>query len=189
MRYSVFIITIFLLMGCNLGNDNQSPVQQTPTQPVSESDEPITYWQMLPINEVVPTEDDVMLFDQLILRRIEDDTPRTDSNIINLERAIQGVIDTATVWNADSVSIESLMIEDGLATIRLNGTISAVGGAILSAVPTQFYLTVFENPTIDSVLITLDGENIANLGISHDSQFQENDVVFTRAMLETQLSK
>ncbi len=186
MRYILFIITIVLLVGCNSGND--APLlEQTPTQSVSESDEPITYWQMLPINDVAPTEDDVVLFDQFILRRVERDVVRTDSDIINLERAIQGVIESDNLWNADNLTIESLMIDNGLATIRLNGTITAVGGAILSAVPTQFYLTVFEDPNIESVLITLDDENIANLGISHDSQFQENDVVFTREMLTAQL--
>lgn len=190
MRYSIFIITLFLLVGCNLGIDD-SIIEQTPTvSSVDSTRETVRYWQMLPINEIVPITDDIVLFDQIILRQIiEEDTLQSEFDVINLEWAIQAMIDSPNLWNADNLTIESVMIDDAVATIRLNGTISAVGGAILSVVPTQFYLTIFDSPTIDGVLITLNGEHIDNLGIANDSQARTNDFIVTREILAERLAQ
>lgn len=188
MRYTIFIITLFLLVGCNLGNPTPIP-EQVPTalDVDSVSDVPIGYWQMLPINEVVPTDTDIVIIDQFLLRRVEHITSRTNNNVINLEQAIQALINSDNLWEAENLIIESVMIEGSFATIRLTGDIRAAGGAIFSAVPTQFYLTAFEDPTIDSVLVLVGGENIANLNISNDIQRIANDVAFTREMLATRI--
>lgn len=191
MRYSIFIITVLFLTGCNLGADD-SIIEQTPTAPSVDNTIPrenVRYWQMLPINEIVPTADDIVLFEQVVLHQTQNDNMQAEFDIVNLEWAIQAMIDSDNLWNADNLTIESLMIEEGVATIRLNGTISAVGGAILSAVPTQFYLTIFKTPTIDSVLITLNGEHIENLGIANDSQARANDFIVTREILAERLAQ
>ena len=189
MRYSIFIITVLFLTGCNLGADD-SIIEQTPTaSSVDNTRETVRYWQMLPINEIVPTADDIVLFEQIVLHQTQNDNVQAEFDIVNLRWALQAMIDSDNLWDANNLTIESLMIDEGLATIRLNGTISAVGGAILSAVPTQFYLTIFEIPTIDSVLITLNGEHIENLGIANDSQARVNDFIVTREILAERLAQ
>lgn len=196
MRHFVFIFTAILLTACNLASPatENAPVVETDipaTQVVTPDPQlagtPIVYWRFASILDVTPTDEDIVIFGLGILRRVETTTARTGIPSADLETSLQGMMSSQNVWTAENVVLESVTVEGDMVTIRLSGTISAVGGAILSVVPTQFQLTVFEEPGIIRALITLNGQNIANIGISHSSQAVADNVPFTREGLTATL--
>lgn len=196
MRHFVFIFTAILLTACNLASPatENAPVVETDipaTQVVTPDPQlagtPIVYWRFASILDVTPTDEDIVIFGLGILRRVETTTARTGIPSSDLQTSIQGMMNSQNVWTVENVVIESVIVEGDMVTVRLSGTISAVGGAILSIVPTQFQLTVFEEPGINRALITLNGQNIANIGISHSSQAVADNVPFTREGLTATL--
>ena len=201
MRYSVFVITIMLLTACNLAlpAGESAPVVETSAQiqplvtNAIETGVPqvdgtaISYWRFANITDVTPADTDIVIFGLGVLAEVESATVRTGIPATDIEIAMQDMINSNNIWTAENIVIESVIIDGDMVTIRLSGTISAVGGAILSMVPIQFQLTVFEEQSINRALITLNGQNLANLGASHESQLVANDVPFTRDGLNTSL--
>lgn len=192
MRTIIIMITGLSLIACNLSSPSAPiAIEATPTAISNEiSDEElgnITFWQSFPINDITPTEDDIVIIEQIVLRRMESDTARTGMPIIDLERTLQVMFESNNIWTANDVRIESLSIRDGVARIELSGNISALAGVIASMIPSQMQFTVFEEASIDAMLMTLDGQNIANFGADHLTQLEAGDFIFTREAFTSEL--
>lgn len=99
----------------------------------------------------------------------------------SLELAIN---DSNNLWTSENLEISSIHFDGGHANIALNGEIWGVGGLVLYATSSQFLLTIFANPQVQTAVVTLNGENIRNLGISHISQAKEANYVFTREEIQ-----
>ncbi|MCJ7622841.1 MAG: hypothetical protein MUO76_05005 [Anaerolineaceae bacterium] len=67
----------------------------------------------------------------------------------------------------------------------LEGEFFGAGDVVLIAAREQILLTVFTEASVQTATITLNGKNIANLGISHSSQAKPADYTYTRAEIET----
>ena len=67
----------------------------------------------------------------------------------------------------------------------LEGEFFGAGGIVLIAARVQILLTVFTEASVQTATITLNGKNIANLGISHNSQIKPADYMYTRTEIET----
>lgn len=187
MRYFIMSIVALTLIACSLS----SPVAPTPVPPPPITFEPVetvAYWILTDIDEVTPRDEDYVFIEQLALSRIETATPQSNDIESNLAFAIGAVLMANNIWQANDTVLESVTVEGDLATIRLNGNISAVGGAILSLVPTQFLLTIFEDNHINQAIITLNGETIGNIVASQDSQLRPADFIYTRESLAETLS-
>jgi hypothetical protein len=83
-------------------------------------------------------------------------------------------------WTSEDLSIASVGLEEGHATVELDGSISGAGGIVLVATRMQILSTIFAEPSVQTATVTLNGECIANLGISHESEARAADYRFTR---------
>lgn len=98
-----------------------------------------------------------------------------------LEAALQ---DGHNPWIGGSLYIDSLTLSDGFAEVALKGVIAAPGDVVLIAARWQILLTVFANANVQTALVTLEGDNIGNLGISHSSEGKTPDYAYNRAEVE-----
>lgn len=202
MRYFIFLSTIILLAACstaspateNAPDATDIPATEIPATVAVATDIPqlagtaIPYWQLVSINDITdPSVDDIAMFGHGILTRIESTSVRTGDSVTDIETALNEMMSSQNLWEAENVLIESITLEGDSLTIEMSGTITAIGGGLLAIVPIQFQLTVFEDPAINSTLITLNGENLANIGVSHSSLGVGNQIPFTRAGLTTTL--
>jgi hypothetical protein len=80
-------------------------------------------------------------------------------------------------------------LKDGAANVELEGVYSAPGDIVLIAARQQIILTVFAEEAVQTAVITLNGENIVNLGISTSSEAKPNDYVITRAEVQAFLAE
>ncbi|MEO1287575.1 MAG: hypothetical protein AAFV93_07390 [Chloroflexota bacterium] len=107
----------------------------------------------------------------------------------DLQSALGTLIGADNIWQANELYIDVLTVEGDLATVALTGEVQAVGGAILSIVPIQFFLTIFEQVTINRAIVTLNGESLYNIGIANDAQARPADFVTTREAFFSDLSQ
>ena len=186
MRLTMLILIAITLAGCNLGTptetDTETTLSATETSPIDIADQQaiLFYWRSFGINEVTPTEDDYVFIEQIVLRRQELETAPSNDVSADLQSALGAMLSVPNLWQADNVSIDSLTVTADLVTVNMSGEIRAVGGAVLSIVPTQFLLTIFEQVTINRAIVTLNGEHLGNISASHDSQIRPADFVVTR---------
>jgi hypothetical protein len=68
--------------------------------------------------------------------------------------------------------------------VVLEGEYFGVGDVTLIAARDQILLTVFAEDAVQTATITLNGKNIANMGVSHSSQAKPEDYAYTRAEIE-----
>jgi hypothetical protein len=174
MKIYMFCL-LFALTSCT----GASP---TPTiTPLVEQD-PIAYYTFVQSPDPALAGSVVIIPGELALVPITVPVARGDDVAGNIETALTAMLnDTANLWSSTDLIINGVTFNEGLATVRMTGDITAVGGAILSATGTQFILTVFLEPGVESAIITLNDETIGNLGISHSSQARPADTVYTRA--------
>lgn len=83
-------------------------------------------------------------------------------------------------WTSEDLGIGNVSLEDGHAVVELDGTITGAGGIILVATRIQIVSTVFAEPSVQTATVTLNGECIANLGISHESEARAPDYRYIR---------
>jgi hypothetical protein len=97
--------------------------------------------------------------------------------------------DPRNAWTSSDVNIASITFDRGAAGVALEGEYFAVGDILLIAAREQILLTVFAEAAVQTAIITLNGKNIVNLGVSHISQAQPEDYVYTRAEIEAFLAE
>ena len=93
--------------------------------------------------------------------------------------------DPRNQWISTGVGITSITFREGAANVVLEGEYFGAGDVTLIAARDQILLTVFAEDAVQTATITLNGKNIANLGVSHSSQAKPENYAYTRAEIET----
>ena len=91
--------------------------------------------------------------------------------------------DEGNRWVSREVEIAEVSFGSGQAGIVLAGEYSAETDRALADAGLQILLTVFANPTVQTAVITLNGESIGNLGLSHGAPARPADYVYTRTAM------
>jgi hypothetical protein len=194
------ILFIFLLVfstACNLvnnfpgpNNDDRPTVEFTEEEAVRSN--LVIYYYFAPIESgTFPAGSVEILPAVLILSpAVASDIPNADP-AANLEIALQAVInDARNAWSSpDMLTLTSVTVNNGQATIALSGQILGAGDIVLIAARMQFLLTVFAEPSVQTAIVTLNGESIGNLGISHSSEAKPDDYAYTRADIEAYMTE
>ena len=103
----------------------------------------------------------------------------------NISEALRSmIIDPRNEWTSDDLEISEVTFDNGHAEVALQGEIFGAGDLVLIASRMQVLLTVFTDNSVQSATVTLNGECIGNLGISHDSEVRPADYAYTRAEIE-----
>ena len=149
------------------------------------SDRPITYWRLIWLDSGLPEADMIALTSQVVLDRVETQIRAGADPAENIRTALQLIIDTPEdrLWLTDGMTIDEVSVQESAAVVRLSGHINVIGGLVGLGTEVQLAMTVFEQPGIETALITFNGLNIANLVVDHESQLQPEDFVYTRADL------
>jgi hypothetical protein len=155
--------------------------------PPMQADGPIVYYYFVEVESESPPAGSVIILPEiLILAPAQSDAARSPDSKANIGLALQTMInDPRNAWTSTEVSITSVTFEQGTANVALDGEYFGAGDIVLIAARAQILLTVFAEASVQTATITLNGENIANLGISHSSQVKPTGYAYTRADIET----
>jgi hypothetical protein len=164
-------------------------------QPTAESTAlppvPIVYYYFVAVeSNTYPAGSVVILPDILILGPALSEISRSTDAVTNIGNALQSMLDDPrNAWTSTNLSIASITLDQGAASVALEGEYFAPGDIVLVAAREQIMLTVFTEAAVQTVTITLNGKNIVNLGISNISQAQPEDYVFTRDEIDAFLAE
>jgi hypothetical protein len=193
LRLTAFALILLVVAGCNFQQlnrfheeDSNPPIADI-TQEAARS---ISYWRYFWLESGLPEDDMIEVFPMVYLERVESDLVANADAAENIQIALQIIIDTPEdrIWETETMTIDDVRVEGSAATIVLNGDIMVFGGGVALGTEMQFALTVFEEPGIETALITLNGQNIANLVVDHPSQSQPDDFVYRRETFAEYLS-
>ena len=165
-----------------------TPTNPPPTiTPTALPPIPIVYYYFVAIeSNTYPAGSVVILPEVLILGPTLSDTTRSPDTITNIRSALQAMLnDPRNAWTSSDVGITSITVNEGVTDVVLEGEYYGVGDVSLIAARFQILLTVFAEEAVHTSTITLNGKNIANLGVSHSSQAKPPDYAYTRAEIET----
>jgi hypothetical protein len=174
--------------GANLPADDTSAAGQRVEidSSLSQPQVPVIYYRFAESGiDTYPDKSVTILEDELVLIpvKISADSARDPASRIVM--ALQAMMDdTGNVWTGDDLDVAGVSFEDGRADVQLLGSIYAPGDIVLIAARMQFVMTVFADPDVQTATITLDGECIGNLGISHESEECPADYLFTREEID-----
>jgi hypothetical protein len=148
---------------------------------------PIVYYYFVELEGKSPPAGSVVILpDILILGPALSDIARSPDTATNIGSALQTMItDPRNEWTSTDVNITSITFREGAAYGVLEGEYFGAGDIVLIAARAQILMTVFAEASVQTATITLNGKNIANLGISHGSQVKPADFTYTRADIET----
>ncbi|MBN2587790.1 MAG: hypothetical protein JXR55_10900, partial [Candidatus Fermentibacteraceae bacterium] len=126
-----------------------------------------------------------ILEDELILVPAEMNSDSLPDTASRITMALQYMMDdTCNAWTGEDLSIAGVSFVDGHADVRLEGSIYGPGDIVLVAARMQVLLTVFADAGVRTATVTIDGDCIGNLGISHESEEKPADYIFTREEIE-----
>jgi hypothetical protein len=128
-----------------------------------------------------------ILPDQLILSPTLSDVTRYPDPADSVQSAlIVMMADPRNVWTSDNMGVPRVEFDQGHVTVELEGDIYGTGDIVLIATRWQFLMSVFAaDEAVQSATVTLNGESIGNLGISHESGAKPADYVYTREEIQT----
>jgi hypothetical protein len=191
----VSILLMFFLTACNL-SAAMPPTPPAPThQPTQEpmpQQMPLVYYYFAALPSITfPAGSVVIIADTIIL------SPTTTTRLApthdiaaNIQSTLQAMIaDPRNLWKSDQLTIASVTFDDRQATITLTGKITGVGDVVLVAARMQFLMTIFANPFVQTAIVTLNGESIGNLGISHSSEAKSANHAYSRAEITDYMQK
>ncbi|RKZ09283.1 hypothetical protein DRQ25_06975 [Candidatus Fermentibacteria bacterium] len=166
-----------------------NPPEQPPleTEPVEEhSEESVLYYSFLEIDgSELPTGRVVVLPDILILVPTSTGMICVGDPAVNISEALRSMInDPRNEWTSDDLEISNVTFSAGHAVVELQGEIFGAGDIVLIASGMQVLMTVFTDNSVQTATVTLNGECIGNLGISHESEARPADYVYARAEIE-----
>ena len=174
MRLGIVAILILFLSACNLNSSENSPE--------NEAGNPIIYYVFADEGDI--TEGSINLAG-IILSPVAANVNLGADTAANLRQALQLVInDEGNLWTSENIEVADITFNAGHAVIALNGQISGAGGSVLSATANQFLLTIFANPDVNTAVVILNNETIANLGISHSSQAKPAEYRYSREEMQ-----
>jgi len=147
---------------------------------------PIVYYYFVEIEAKSPPAGSVVVFpDIYILGPTLSDKARSPDTVTNISSALQAMLnDPRNQWISTGVGITSISFTEGAANVVLEGEYFGVGDVTLIAARDQILLTVFAEDAVQTATITLNGKNIANMGVSHSSQAKPEDYTYTRAEIK-----
>jgi len=87
-------------------------------------------------------------------------------------------------WAGSGMKIINLKFGDGHVVVDLLGDYYGVGDVTLIAARMQILMTVFANPSVQTAVVTFNGNSIGNLGVSNSANAKPANYVFTRAEVE-----
>ena len=132
----------------------------------------------------------VILPEILVLAPTPSSIRRSPDTAANINSAlIDMIINSRNAWKSEGLAITSATFNAGTVNVALQGKISAPGDIVLIAARMQFLMTVFAEPDVQNATITLNGKNIANWGISHESEARPVNYAYSRAEIETYIAK
>ena len=182
MRRLIVSVLLLFLSACNLNNN---PEEAVVTEPVVQ--ETIMIYYAFSTASHIPA-GSINLSGIILVPSSA--TSQSDDTAEMLRQALELAInDSDNQWTSDNLEISSIHFDSGHANIVLNGEIWGAGGLVMYATSSQFLLTIFANPQVQTAVVTINGENIRNLGISHISQAKEANYVFTREEIQTFLEE
>lgn len=196
-RFSLATTLFIFSTACNLVNTLPGPSSDDrPTVEFTEEEAVrsnlVIYYYFAPIESgTFPAGSVEILPDALILSpAVASDIPSADP-ATNLQTALQAMIaDARNAWSSpDMLTLTSVTVNDGQANVVLSGQIFGVGHIVLIAARMQFLLTIFAEPSVQTAIVTLNGESIGNLGISHESEAKPADYAYTRADIEAYMTE
>jgi hypothetical protein len=195
---TALVVLLVVLTGCNLPIKGKTveEVTDTPTDiptdtptesPTAQPPVPIVYYYFVVIEDKSPPAGSVVILpDILILGPTPSDIVRSPDTATSIGSALQTMInDPRNAWTSTDVGITSITFREGAANVVLEGEFFGAGDVVLIAARLQILLTVFTEASVQTATITLNGKNIANLGISHSSEVKPADYTYTRAEIET----
>jgi len=152
-----------------------------------EPAEQIVYYYFVDLAKNAPPKGSVVIVqNELILAPTQSDISRRPDTATYIGTALQSMInDPRNVWTSTQVGITSVTFEEGVAHVVLDGEFFGAGDVILIAARMQILMTVFTDASVQSATVSINGKNIANLGISHLSEVKPDGFVYTRAEIET----
>jgi hypothetical protein len=152
---------------------------------------PIVYYYFVAVaGNTFPAGSVVIQPDVLILAPTLSKSARSPDTITNIGSALQAMIqDPRSPWKSDDLGISNITFSKGSAAVMMQGKIIGTGDVVLIAARMQILMTVFAEASVQTATVTLNGENIANLGISHGSESKPASYAYTRAEIETFMTK
>jgi hypothetical protein len=154
-------------------------------------DMPIVYYYFVAVaSKSAPAGSITILPNELILGPTLSEIARSPDPVTNIRSALGAMLkDSRNPWTSTDIGIINITLKDGAANVELEGVYSAPGDIVLIAARQQIILTVFAEEAVQTAVITLNGENIVNLGISTSSEAKPNDYVITRAEVQAFLAE
>lgn len=215
MKKTLALIPLFLsLLACttqpipstateSLATATEVPPTSTPTLPPPSStqvqptaitvpaEEQIVYYYFVDPKEVpYPDESIVVMPETYILAPTLSDAAFASEPAANLKSALEAALkDSRNGWIGDKLEIVSLTFNEGHTDIVLQGEYFGVGDVTMIAASQQILLTVFANANVQTATVTLNGDTIGNMGVSHSMNAKSADYAFTRAEIETYMSE
>lgn len=167
-----------------------SPTQVQPTAITVPSAEQIVYYYFVnPKEGPYPVGSIVVMTETYILAPTLSDAAFAFDPAADLKSALEVALkDSRNGWMGDKIEIVNTFSE-GHADIVLQGEYFGVGDVTLIAASQQILLTVFANANVQTATVTLNGDTIGNMGVSHSMNAKSADYAFTRAEIETYMSE
>lgn len=188
MQAALLILTAACSLMSAAVNDSAraTPSPNAVSETTTPEQMPLVYYYFAAIaSNTFPAGSVVILPDVLILSPTVSTIARSADAAANIQSALEAMIrDARNAWTSSDLAVTSVTINGDHATVILSGEISGVGDVVLMAARMQFLMTVFAEPSVQTATVTVNGESIGNLGISHSSEAKPADYAYTRAEIE-----
>jgi hypothetical protein len=167
MRYLSLVLLLFLA-ACNVSQNPEvtlvPPTIEVTNEPATQSPQGfVTYWMG---SDQAISDESVLVGCQTYVTPIESTSP-LGSPEDNIRNSLTQMFTTPSqegqrnVWGDDmALTVNSVTIENGLATIQLAGDIMMLGTCADAEMEAQLLLAVFNEPSVQSALIMLGDTNM-----------------------------
>jgi hypothetical protein len=143
------------------------------------------YFVMVPEN-TIPEKSIVIVPDLYVLAPAGSNIAHSQDPATDLRIALKTMLsDKRNLWISSDIELINVSFHDGQANVILQGKYFGVGDVTLIAARMQMLLTVFANDSVQTAVITLNGDTIENLGVSNSMNAKPIDYIFTRADVES----
>jgi hypothetical protein len=171
--------------------NNPIPTQRSAnaTAPAQPPKSVVYYHFVFTESNFIPADSVVISPGILILAPKPSGKARSPDTAANISSALTAMIyDPQNVWTSSNLVVTNVTANKGAVNVVLQGKIFAAGDAVFVAIRMQYLMTVFAEASVQTAIITIGGENIANLGNSGPGA-EPADYTYTRADIEAFMTK